>query len=43
VTDHATFRYPLYHMPEHTPDKLDYLKLARVVVGLQGVVADLAR
>lgn len=43
VTDTAPFRYPHYHMPEDTPDKIDYLKLARVVVGLQGVVADLAR
>jgi hypothetical protein len=42
VTDTAPFRYPHYHAPEDTPDKLDYERLARVVAGLERVVGDLA-
>jgi Zn-dependent M28 family amino/carboxypeptidase len=41
VTDTAPFRYPYYHTCEDTPDKIDYDRLARVVSGLQSVVADL--
>ena len=42
VTDTALFRYPYYHSGEDTPDKVRYDPLARVVIGLQGVIADLA-
>jgi len=42
VTDTAPFRYPHYHQPSDTPDKLDYDKMARVVVGLKHVVMKLA-
>ncbi len=42
VTDTAPFRYPHYHPPQDTPDKLDYGRLARVVKGLEGVVRELA-
>lgn len=42
VTDTAIFRYPHYHNPSDTPDKLDYERLARVVSGLERVVRDLA-
>ena len=42
VTDTAVFRYPYYHSPEDTPDKIDYLSLARVVSGLQPVIAEIA-
>ena len=42
VTDTAPFRYPHYHEPTDTPDKIDYDRLARVVVGLESVVRDLA-
>lgn len=42
VTDTAPFRYAHYHTDEDTPDKLDYDRLARVVSGLEQVVADLA-
>ncbi|HYT15861.1 MAG TPA: M28 family peptidase, partial [Burkholderiales bacterium] len=42
VTDTAPFRYPHYHTPQDTPDKLDYERLARVVKGLEGVVRELA-
>src|SRR5262245_33307372 len=29
ITDTAPFRYPFYHTPEDTPDKLDYDRMAR--------------
>lgn len=43
VTDTAPFRYPHYHKPTDTPDKIDYEKLARVVKGLERVIRDLVR
>ena len=42
VTDTAFYRYPHYHTPEDTPDKLAYDPLARVTEGLCGTVAALA-
>jgi hypothetical protein len=42
ITDTAPFRYPYYHEPEDTPDKINYDRLARVVSGLEHVIADLA-
>lgn len=42
VTDTAPFRYPYYHKVEDTPDKIDYNRLARVVLGLEQVISDLA-
>lgn len=42
VTDTAAFRYPHYHAAEDTPDKLDFGRIARVVRGLERVVAELA-
>jgi hypothetical protein len=42
VTDTALFRYPYYHSPEDTHEKLDYDHMARVVAGLERVVCDLA-
>jgi len=41
VTDTAPFRYPHYHTLRDTPDKLDYDRLARVVLGLESVVREL--
>ncbi len=41
VTDTAMFRYPHYHQPEDTTDKVDFDRLARVVRGLEKVVAAL--
>ena len=38
VTDTAPFRYPHYHSPADTPDKVDYERLARVVSGLERVI-----
>ena len=43
VTDTALFRYPHYHSPADTPDKVDYERLARVVSGLERVVRAWAR
>ncbi len=41
VTDTAAFRYPHYHTAEDTPDKVQYDRMARVVSGLEKVIADL--
>jgi Zn-dependent M28 family amino/carboxypeptidase len=43
VTDTAPYRYPHYHTLQDTPDKLDYERLARVVMGLHGMLRDLAK
>ncbi len=42
VTDTALFRYPHYHSPDDTPDKVNYESLAKVTEGLCGTVAALA-
>jgi hypothetical protein len=42
VTDTAPYRYPHYHRPSDTPDKVDYDKLARITHGLARVVRDIA-
>jgi hypothetical protein len=42
VTDTAPFRYPYYHTPEDTVDKLDFERLARVVRGIQKVICVLS-
>lgn len=43
VTDTAPFRNPYYHTANDTADKLDYDRMARVVVGLKHVVEDLTQ
>jgi hypothetical protein len=43
ITDTAPFRYPYYHEPEDTFDKIDYDRMARVVTGLRYVITDLDR
>ena len=43
VTDTALFRYPYYHSPKDTYDKLDYDRLARVTAGIETVVRELIR
>jgi hypothetical protein len=43
ITDTAYFRYPYYHQPTDTPDKVDINKLARVVKGIERVIRDAAR
>ena len=42
ITDTANFRYPHYHEPTDTPDKLDFDRLARVVGSVEGVIVELA-
>lgn len=42
VTDTAFYRYPHYHCPTDTPDRLDYRRLALVTEGLAGAFARLA-
>lgn len=42
ITDTAPYRYRWYHQPGDTPDKLDYDRMARVVAGLEPMLADLA-
>ena len=42
VTDTAPFRYPHYHLATDTADKLDYESMARVVLGLFAMSAELA-
>jgi hypothetical protein len=43
VTDTAFNRYPHYHLPSDTPEKLDYERMARVTLGLIAVLRELAR
>lgn len=42
ATDTAPFRYPHYHEPTDTPDKVDYDRTARVVAGLLRVTREIA-
>ncbi|MDQ2659363.1 MAG: M28 family peptidase [Verrucomicrobiota bacterium] len=42
LTDTAPFRYPYYHTASDTPDKIDYASMARVVRGMERVIARLA-
>jgi hypothetical protein len=42
ITDTALFRYDHYHASTDTPDKLDYMRLARVTVGIASVITELA-
>ncbi|MES2934920.1 MAG: M28 family peptidase [Pseudomonadota bacterium] len=42
VTDTAIFRYPYYHTALDTPDRIDYGRMAKVLHGIEAVVADLA-
>jgi Zn-dependent M28 family amino/carboxypeptidase len=42
VTDTAPYRYPWYHTPDDTPDKISIDRLSEVVDGLEHVVTALA-
>jgi hypothetical protein len=42
ITDTALYRNPHYHKSSDTPEKLNYDHLARVVIGLEGVLRDVA-
>jgi len=41
VTDTAPFRYPHYHSPTDTPDKVDFDRAAQVVAGILAAIRDL--
>ena len=41
VTDTAFYRYPHYHLPSDTPEKLDYQRMARVTLGLSSMLKEL--
>ncbi len=41
VTDTAFYRYPRYHLPSDTPEKLDYERMARVTMGLAAAIREL--
>jgi hypothetical protein len=43
ITDTALFRYPHYHLPTDTPDKVDAESLARVVKGIESVIREVAQ
>ena len=43
VTDTAPFRYPHYHEPTDTADKLDYDRFALVVSGMENAIRELAK
>ena len=43
ITDTAFYRYPHYHQPSDTPDKLAYPELTRVTAGLFAAFAKLAQ
>lgn len=43
VTDTANFRYPYYHTPEDTIDKINFDRMARVVRGMEKVIGVLAQ
>jgi Zn-dependent M28 family amino/carboxypeptidase len=42
VTDTAPYRYPHYHAPSDTPDKIDFDRFTLVVEGLASMVRELA-
>lgn len=42
VTDTAWVRYPFYHRPEDTAEKLDYDTVATVVEGLADAITHVA-
>lgn len=42
VTDTAFYRYPHYHLPSDTPERIHYAHMAHVVAGVAATVASLA-
>jgi hypothetical protein len=42
ITDTAFNRYPHYHLPSDTPEKLDYERMARLTLGLAAMLTELA-
>jgi hypothetical protein len=42
ITDTAPYRYPWYHTPGDTADRIHFAEFAAVVDGLAGVIESLA-
>jgi hypothetical protein len=42
ITDTAFYRYPHYHLPSDTPEKLDYERMARLTLALAAMLKELA-
>jgi hypothetical protein len=42
LTDTSFLRNPHYHLTSDTPDKLDYVRMAQVTVGIMGGAAAIA-
>jgi hypothetical protein len=42
ITDTAPYRYPHYHLPTDTPDKIDFERFTEAVKGIKAVVERLA-
>jgi len=43
ITDTALFRYQYYHSHQDVPDKIDYERMARVVVGISQIIRELSQ
>jgi hypothetical protein len=43
ITDTALFRYPEYHTPRDTPDKVNYDALARITLGVEATLRGMLR
>jgi hypothetical protein len=41
VTDTAFYRYPHYHLPSDTPEKLDFQRMARVTLGISAMLKEM--
>jgi len=41
ITDTAPYRYPHYHSPEDTPDKVDFEKMVHVVHGIEKMLQEI--
>ena len=42
ITDTALFRYQYYHSHQDVPDRIDYERMARVVVGISQIIRELS-
>ena len=42
ITDTASYRYPHYHLPTDTPDKVDLQKLEEATRGIEAIISALA-
>jgi hypothetical protein len=42
ITDTALYRYPHYHTPEDTPDKVNFSKLTQVTCGVESIIEMIA-